>query len=278
MKNNDDLNKRLAALRKLIDAHDDLGNLLDQSTSWSDQINKQQEKSRAIAWRVTAGAAGVTVLALGIAWTAIRTAYVPPAPPAVLVADSTTGLVKPLISLPEVQESMPDAQVKHYLSEFMRCREGYVNELAEHDYYCAAAFMSPQLQSQWAQFWDTTNPGAPFNVYRNLTHVYADINTITLHTNGFGVQDGATIRFTRHVKSEGRDNQSRWVATIAYKYVNEPTDERDRRTNPVGLQVQVYQVDPDIGGDAYSTAPQRPAPQTHTPTAALAAPRTGDVQ
>lgn len=262
------LQQQLNELRQFLEVHEDVQHLLDNSVAWADTQREQDEKSKALAWRVAVGAGVFGLVSLFIAWTAIRTAYVPPAPPQVLVMDKTTGHVEPLVSLKEVQESINEAVTRHYITEFLRCRENYTFETAEENYYCAATYMSPQLQTQWAAFWDTTNPKAPYNYYKNSAAVKIDIGSITLNTNSHGAQNTATVRFTRYVKKNDQQEVTRWVATLAYMYVNEPTKERDRRINPAGLQVSVYQVDPDIGAAAVPVPVAPPQPEAPTPAPA----------
>ncbi|ENG0237319.1 virB8 family protein [Burkholderia multivorans] len=267
------LQRQLNELRQFIEAHEDIQHLLDNSAAWADTQREQDEKSKTLAWRVAAGAGVFGLVSLFIAWTSIRTAYIPPAPPEVLVMDKTTGHVEPLVSLKEVQESVDEAVTRHYITEFMRCRENYTFDTAEDNYYCAAAFMSPQLQSQWAEYWDTANPKSPLNYYKNMATVKIDIGSITLNTNSDGAQDTASVRFTRIVKKNDQQEVTRWVATLAYKYVNQPTKEKDRRINPAGLQIRVYQVDPDIGSAAVPTPqPETPAPPPAPAPASPSAP------
>jgi type IV secretion system protein VirB8 len=272
--NNDQLQRDLNELRKFIEAHEDVQVALENSAAWADSQVERDKKEVRTAWRVTTGAGVVAVLAIVVAITAVRTAYVPPAPPQVLVMDKVTGRVEPLVSLAEVQESVDEASTQHYLSEFMRYRENYTYDTAEDGYYGAAAFMSPQLQAQWAAFWDTNNPQSPYNYYKNAATVRMEINSITLNTSGSGAQDTATIRFTRTVKRNAETTVTRWVATLAYKLVNAPTKVRDRRINPLGFQIRTYQVDPDIGagGSAVTPTPVQPVAPI-SPQGGLVAPR-----
>ncbi|MFC3279425.1 hypothetical protein ACFOHQ_22315 [Xanthomonas fragariae] len=72
------LQQQLNELRQFIEAHKDVQHLLDNSAAWADTQREQDEKSKAQAWRVAAGAGVFGLVAMFIAWTAIRTAYVPP--------------------------------------------------------------------------------------------------------------------------------------------------------------------------------------------------------
>jgi type IV secretion system protein VirB8 len=273
---NDKLQRELNELREFIEAHDDIQAALANSAAWHDSQAERDRKEIRTAWRVTGGAGVVAVLAIVVAITAVRTAYVPPPPPEVLLMNKVTGQVEPLVSLETARESVGDALMQHYISEFMRYRENYTYDTAEEGYYGAAAFMSPQLQAQWAAYWDTSNPQSPYNYYKKDATVRMEINSITLNTSGAGVQDTATVRFTRTVKRNSETTVTRWVATIAYMQVNAPVDVKSKRLNPDGLQIRTYQVDPDIGMGGSSVTPASALPTPVSPAVqqgGLVAPR-----
>ncbi len=101
--------------------------------------------------------------------------------------------------------------------------------------------MSPPLQTQWAAYWDDGNPQSPFKVYKTDVKVKVNINAITPKASK-GV---ATVRFTKEMQRGGLTPvATRYVATITYKYVSAPTDEKLLRINPFGFQVTDYRVDP----------------------------------
>ena len=111
--------------------------------------------------------------------------------------------------------------------------------------------MSPQLQSQWGEYWDTTNPKSPLNYYKKDATIRAEINSMTVNPSSDAAPT-VIVRFTRNIKHNNQNEITHWVATIAYKFVNLPTSEKDRRENPLGLQVTVYQIDQDIGAGTVS--------------------------
>jgi len=165
-----------------------------------------------------------------------------------IVLDKSQGTIEPLQSLDVVQANLDDVFAKKFLTDFMLSRENYTFDTAEINYYTAAAFMSPALQSQWGGLWNTDNPNSPLNVYKQLNKVRIDINTITLHTKESGRKDVATIRFRKTITNGEVSNTRSYIATVAYRYVTAPTEETVRRINPVGFMVTDYQVDDEISG------------------------------
>jgi type IV secretion system protein VirB8 len=58
----------------------------------------------------------------------------------------------------------------------------------------------------------------------------------------------AQVRFTRH-ELNSEDNtpaNTEWLATVVYRYLNPPVDERSRLINPVGFQVTQFRIDPVV--------------------------------
>jgi len=250
----DQTQQKLNGILEFISANEDIEYLLRNSASWADSRKEQLEKSEAKAWRVSAISLGIVLIALIVSVSVIIKSYQPAPPPEILVLDKSSGHVEPLISLKEVQENVEDSVIRHYISEFIRCRENYTFDTAEEGYYCAAAFMSPQLQAQWGEYWDTTSPKSPMNYYKKDATIRAEINSMTVNPSSDAAPT-VIVRFTRNIKHNNQNEITHWVATIAYKFVNLPTSEKDRRENPLGLQVTVYQIDQDIGTGAISLQP-----------------------
>ncbi|MDR2054255.1 MAG: type IV secretion system protein [Desulfovibrio sp.] len=165
-----------------------------------------------------------------------------------IVLDRSEGTIQPLQSLKEVQVSLDDVFTKKFITDFMLARENYTYDTAELLYYTAAAFMSPALQTQWGNFWNTKNPESPLNVYKTLNKVRITINTITLHTKESGRKDLATVRFRKTITNGDVATTRAYMATITYSYVAAPTEEAVRRINPVGFMVTEYRVDDEISG------------------------------
>ena len=261
----DQTQQKLNGILEFIAANEDIEYLLRNSASWADSRKEQLEKSEAKAWRVSAISLGIVLIALIVSVSVIMKSYQPAPPPEILVLDKSSGHVEPLISLKEVQENVEDSVIRHYISEFIRCRENYTFDTAEEGYYCAAAFMSPQLQAQWGEYWDTTSPKSPMNYYKKDATIRAEINSMTVNPSSDAAPT-VIVRFTRNIKHNNQNEITHWVATIAYKFVNLPTSEKDRRENPLGLQVTVYQIDQDIGtGAPVSTSTNERIPSNTSP-------------
>lgn len=260
--NADQLVEELAATRALIDAHTDIQKMLDLAADEADRRALAGETSRRNAWRVAGAFGVVAVVSIVVAGGAVVTSMRPAPPPEILVVDKANGIVQPLISLAEFQMAPEEATIRRNVNTFVLAREGYSYEQADIYYYTSAAFMSPQLQTQWAQRWDKSNPESPPNRYKKERKVRIKVGAITVLRNGLGTAIGARASFTRtEIVNDVEETPSEWIANLSFHWVNVPTNERDRRINDLGMEITDYTADRDLGSAGRTTA-DRTAAQT----------------
>lgn len=251
----DQLVEELAATRALIDAHADIQKMLDLAADEADRRAVAVETSRRVAWRVAGSFGAVAIASIVVAGGAVATSMRPTPPPQVLVVDKANGVVQPLISLADFQMSPEEATIRRNVNTFVLAREGYSYEQADTHYYTAAAFMSPQLQAQWAQTWDKSNAESPPNRYKNEKRVRVKIGAITVLRNGLGTPIGARASFTRNeLVNDVEEAPTEWIANISFHWVNQPTNERDRRINDLGMEITDYTADRDLGASGRGVA------------------------
>lgn len=269
---------QLAALRELIESHGNVQQLLDLGADEADRRALAQERSRQVAWRVAAACAAIALLALAVAGGAVATALRPAPPPEVLVVDRANGVVQPLISLAAFQMTPEEATIRRNVNTFVLARAGYSYEHADVHYYTTAAFLSPQLQTQWSQLWAESNPESPPNRYKKDRKVRIKVGAISVLRNGLGAVIGARASFTSTelVNDVPDGAPTNWVATIALRWVNQPTNERDRRINDLGMEIVDYTADRDLEAvkPHVISADQDAVPEARraTPAMALVAP------
>ena len=265
----------LAAARELIEGHGNMQQLLDLAADESDRRALAQEHSRRLAWRVAGGFGGLAFVALVVAAGAVATAMRPAPPPEVLVVDKGEGVVQPLISLADFQMAPEEATIRRNVNTFVPACEGYSYEQADTHYYTCAAFMSPQLQGKWAQKWEKSNLDSPPNKYKKDRRVRIKVGAIAVQRNGLGKAIGARVSYTRtELVNDADDSQpTNWIANISFRWVNQPTNERDRRINDLGMEITDYTADRDLGV-ARPVPPRAPAQasQRQPSTMALVAP------
>lgn len=273
----DTLTRELADMRRMVEAHPNVQKLLDLAADEADRRAMANERSRRQAWRV-AGAFGVLGLAATVvAGGAVATSMRPAQPPEILVVNRTDGSVQPLTSLTAFQMHPEEATIRRNINTFLSAREGYSYEQADTHYYTAAAFMSPRLQSQWVQMWDSSNPDSPPKKYKRERRVKVTVGAITILRNGLGSVIGARASFARsELVNDVEDGlPTSWIATISFHWVNQPTNERDRRINDLGMEITDYTADRDIStGKQPPSIPVREAQQAGESPMALVSPTT----
>ena len=266
-KENAEVQRFLSGIKKFVDDHEDIQQILQASHSWADTEIEKLEKMKTWAFRIAGGAVVFAFGALWVAHQAIETSMVPPPPPPVLVMDKANNSIHPLMSLEEVKIKYEDALLRRALNTFAICRERYIKDMAEADYFCAASFMSPQLQSQWTKFWDTDNPDGPLARYGNTATVKPEIESIAPRPNLQGIVDTAQIYFSRTITKNGVPATTYWVADIAFKMVNLPKEEGQRRINDIGLQITEYNTNQVLGSSSQARPrASAPAPAVVSPT------------
>jgi type IV secretion system protein VirB8 len=271
----DKLAKELAAAHMLIEAHPNMQRLLDLAADEADRRAIDSDRSRRLAWRIagTFGAMGfAAILAAG---GAIATSMRPAPSPEVLVVNKIDGTAQRLTSLIEFQMNPEEATIRRNVNTFVSAREGYSYEQADTHYYTAAAFLSPQLQTQWGQMWDASNPDSPAKKYKRERRIRVTIGAITLLRNGLGAAIGARASYTKtELVNDVEDGPpSNWVANISFHWVNQPSNERDRRINDLGMEITDYTADRDIGtGRQIPANPIREAGQRNASPMALVSP------
>lgn len=273
----DNLARELADMRRMVEAHPNIQKLLDLAADEADRRAVANERSRRQAWRVAGAFGALGIAAVVVAGGAVATSMRPAQPPEILVVNRTDGSVQPLTSLTAFQMHPEEATIRRNINTFLSAREGYSYEQADTHYYTAAAFMSPQLQSQWVQMWDSSNPDSPPKKYRRERRVKVTVGAITILRNGLGSVIGARASFARsELVNDVEDGPpTSWIASISFHWVNQPTNERDRRINDLGMEITDYTADRDIStGKQPPSIPVREARQAGASSMALVSPTT----
>lgn len=269
------LAEELAAARKLIEAHPNMQRLLDLAADEADRRASENERLRRLAWRVAATFGATSFAAILVAGGAVATSMRAAPPPEILVVNKTDGSAQRLTSLIEFQMNPEEATIRRNVSTFVSAREGYSYEQADTHYYTTAAFLSPQLQTQWGQLWDASNPDSPPRKYKREHRVRVAVGAITLLRNGLGAAIGARVGFTRTDLMNDVENgpPTSWIATLSFHWVNQPINERDRRINDLGMEITDYTADRDVGmGKPPPAGPVREAAQPAASPMALVSP------
>lgn len=253
------IDQQLAELHRLVQAYPDVQEMLDLAADEADRRAMEKDSSVKVAWRISAVFGGFALLSLAVAGGAVMTSMQPAPPPDVLIVERDTGKVEPAISLKEFQMEPVEATIRRNIATFVTARERYIYENADADYMTAAAFMSPQLKTQWIEYWQHPTD-SPVVRYKQQGKVKPIIGAITLLRNPAGAFISARVGFTKVEVMNGQQTgaPTNYIATIPFHWVNQPTDEQTRRINDLGMEITDYVADRDIGNS--SQQPPRTPP------------------
>jgi len=196
--------------------------------------------SRRRAWQVaTAGLvlAGLAVAAV-VALTPLKTA------PELRVVgvDRVSGAVSYLTHLRDGEEDYGERISRYFVSQYVRACESYEWNTIQLYYDTCALLSAPEVQRAYYRRFEGSN--ALDKTLADRARIDVEIRAITL-----GPSQTATVRFTTQQRATGVPNPPtrHRIATLAYRYVNQPMTESVARANPLGFQVVSYAVDDETG-------------------------------
>jgi type IV secretion system protein VirB8 len=188
---------------------------------------------------VAAGAGIVAVAAVGAvaAMTPLKTVE-----PYVVRVDRSTGNVDVVSALKTTSPvTYEEAVTKHFLAQYVRAREGWLEPAAEANFRQVSIMSTPAEQQRWSDAFRATNPASPQVLYGAGGEALVSISAISFVSDGV-----ANVRFHRTVRLGPQTDESDWISTVAFAYAKAPMAEGDRLRNPLGFQVTSYRADPEV--------------------------------
>ncbi|MFC3715152.1 virB8 family protein [Luteimonas soli] len=216
----------------------------EAAAGWESAEIAAVKRSEKRAWRVAISAAvlaGLAVLAV-VLLTPLKTVE-----PFVVQVDKI-GAANTVTLLDTRSITANEALDKYWLGQYVNYREEYLNQTSYGNYRATRLLSSQAVGSAYFQQANPENPRSPSAVYGTKGTVEISVTSIT-----FISKNQAQVRFVRREKrnSDQQPVETRWIATIAYQYLNPPLKEAERLINPVGFQVTDYRLDPEtvtVGG------------------------------
>ncbi|MBL8687142.1 MAG: virB8 family protein [Alphaproteobacteria bacterium] len=201
------------------------------------------EKSRTTAWRI----AGVSFVVACLSILAV-TALTPlkTVEPYLIRVDTSTGYIDIVTNLAgDTSYTQDEAITRHFLKRYVTAREGYSDELAEHNFNLVSLFSVPDEQKIFANWYYASNPDSPQNVYRGQ---FVDIK---IRSISFIAKDQdkvvAQVRFDKEARNRQSVTTASYVSTITFFY-NTTAFQQDiyRLDNPLGFQVLNYSISREL--------------------------------
>lgn len=164
--------------------------------------------------------------------------------PYLVRVNDITGAVDIVTILDVEQITKNEALDKHFVSNYVKAREGYYFDMLNRDYELVNVLSSDSVASDYKDLYKGDN--ARDKLFSNKIQIGVDILSIVL-TESNGAKT-ATIRANLKIKNitlKSIVNQYR-VITLSYEYQNLKINENLRHLNPLGFKVLTYRVDEDI--------------------------------
>lgn len=164
--------------------------------------------------------------------------------PYLVRVNDITGAVDIVTILDTKQITNNEALDKHFVSSYVKAREGYYFDMLNRDYELVNALSSDGVASDYKDIYKGDN--SRDKVFGNKIQIGVDVLSIVL-TESNGVKT-ATVRTNLKIKNittKSLVNQYR-VITLSYEYQNLKLNENLRHLNPLGFKVLTYRTDEDI--------------------------------
>jgi type IV secretion system protein VirB8 len=211
----------------------------EASRTWEYDRMRAAIQSRRIAWGIAGGA---TVLAVVAVFALAMLTPLKTVQPYVIRVDRTSGETEIVTALKGPQpRTYDDAVNRYFISQYVRLREGWLNDAARENAY-SVMLMSDQAEaSRYLGGVQSTNRNAPSNIYGDKGYVSIAIRTIS-----FLSPTVAQVRYSKIITfGQNAPVAQNWNAIMTFKYTTAPEHEKDRNLNPLGFQVANYRSDPE---------------------------------
>jgi type IV secretion system protein VirB8 len=230
---------------------EDLNQFLEETRGLERSFIREVLRSRRHAWYVAGGAGALAFFALMVLAVHIKEASQPVAP-FILRVDNATGATDVVSVMRESQTSYGEVIDQYWITQYVIHHESYDYQTIQADYNATGLMSTPDVAADYHKV---------FEGDQGRQTTLADKARITVELASPPLIDSdtstATARFTTvvHYHNNRPDEVRRWIATIAYKYVNAPMRPQDRLINPLGFQVTSWRIEPDFSGGAAVTDP-----------------------
>ena len=211
----------------------------ETARTWEYDRTRAAIQSKRVAWSVAGGACALAVASVAaIAMlTPLKTVQ-----PYVIRVDRSSGETEIVTALKGAQpRTYEDAVNRYFISQYVRLREGWLNDAARENAYTVMLMSEPAEASRYLASVQSNNKNAPSNIYGDKGYVSIAIRTIS-----FLSPTVAQVRYTKIITfGQNTPVAQNWNAILTFRFTTAPEHEKDRNLNPLGFQVVNYRSDPE---------------------------------
>ena len=211
----------------------------ETSRTWEYDRMRAAIQSKRIAWGIATGACALAVVSVGAV---AMLAPLKTVEPYVIRVDKTSGETEVVTALKGPQpRTYEDAVNRYFISQYVRLREGWLNDAARENAYTVMLMSDPLESGRYLNSVQSSNKNAPSNIYSDKGYVSIAIRSIS-----FLSPTVAQVRYTKIINfGQNTPVAQNWNAIMTFKYTTAPEHEKDRNINPLGFQVVNYRSDPE---------------------------------
>ena len=212
---------------------------LESARTWEYDRMRAAIQSRRLAWGVAGGAG---VLAIAAVTAVVLLTPLKTVQPYVIRVDRASGETEIITALNGPQpRTYDDAVNRYFISQYVRLREGWLNDAARENAYVVMLMSDTAEASRYLGTVQSSNRTAPSNIYGDKGYVSIAIRTIS-----FLSPTVAQVRYSKIITlGQNTPVAQNWNAIMTFKYTTAPEHEKDRNLNPLGFQVVNYRSDPE---------------------------------
>ena len=218
---------------------EDKDKYLESARTWEYDRMRAAIQSKRLAWGVAGGACALAAASAAavVMLTPLKTVQ-----PYVIRVDRSSGETEIVTALKGPQpRTYDDAVNRYFISQYVRLREGWLNDAARENAYSVMLMSDHAEASRYLGGVQSGNRNAPSNIYGDKGFVSIAIRTIS-----FLSPTVAQVRYTKIITfGQNTPVAQNWNAIMTFRYTTAPEHEKDRNLNPLGFQVVNYRSDPE---------------------------------
>lgn len=161
--------------------------------------------------------------------------------PYVIQVDNDTGMTTVLEPLKEKSLTENEAVTKFFIVKYIVARETYDPQDLNQNYERVRMMSTGEETARFEDF--LRGPDGPVESFKTTT-----TRSIRVSSVSFLNKSTAQVRFTATKRqiATNEKQESHWIATLSYRYVNTPLEEGERLDNPLGFQIKNYRIDQEV--------------------------------
>jgi type IV secretion system protein VirB8 len=161
--------------------------------------------------------------------------------PYVIQVDNDTGMTTVLEPLKEKSLTENEAVTKFFIVKYVVARETYDPQDLNQNYERVRLMSTADEVGRFDDFIRGQN--GPVETFKTTTTRIIRVSSVS-----FLNKNTAQVRFTATTRqiATNEKQESHWIATLSYRYVNTPLEEGERLDNPLGFQIKTYRIDQEV--------------------------------